>query len=344
MAAAKMKYDLKLTERVRKFALELGSSLFGVADAGILNEALEEGFRPEDSLPGCKAVVVLSLHIPDGALEILRRGKSNYSYNLFGYTYLNRELDFLIYRITCFLEEEGYAAVPLPARGTMYGASKPYFGPLSYRHCAVAAGLAAFGLNGLALTPQYGSRQRFVGIPTTAPLKPAEKFLDQSAVCDGCMECIRNCPAHALSLNPPHICKLGGQIYRYANVDPKGCTHMSRGLSTKVWSGAPFNPKIDVPVTENQDKAGHYDDLWNKRDAGIRISEHAEATYGATLCGRCMAFCTAGHDAMNRRMKPCQTAFQDDCVFYPDGSLKVPERIAALRRRQKRPAGHKKNR
>ncbi len=315
-----MVYDLELTEQLEKFSKGLGASLFGVADAALLNETLEEGFRPEDNLPGCKSVVVVALHIPDGALEIMRRGKSNYSYNMFGYAYLNRELDYLIYRISCFLEDQGYAVMPVPARGTMYGEKRPFFGPLSHRHCAVAAGLATFGLNGLALTPEFGSRQRFAGIPTSAPLKPAEKLMDQS-ICDGCLECIRNCPAHALTLNPPHICKMGDRVYRYANVDGKKCTRMGRGLSTKVWPGAAFNPKVDVPEVEGQDKAGQYDDLWHRRDAAIRISEHAEATYGATLCGRCMAFCTAGHDAMNRRMRPGQTAFQNSEILLADGTV-----------------------
>lgn len=326
-------YDIELTERIKDSALRLGASLVGVADAAVLNEALEPDFRPEDCLPGCRSVLVIALHIPDGALEIMRRGKMNYSYNMFGYAYLNREMDFLIYRLTMLLEQEGYAALPIPARGTRYGARKPYFGPLSYRHCAVAAGLATFGLNGLALTPQFGSRQRFAGIPTTAPLKPAEKLLDQS-LCDGCLECICNCPAHALSLNPPHLCTLGGQTYRYARCNQPACTHVARGLSTKAWKGALFNPNVDVPEQENQTRADHYDDLWSRRDARIRISEHAEATYGATLCGRCMAFCTAGHDAMNRRMRPAQTVFQSDEVLHPDGSVRVPERIARLRRQQ----------
>ena len=125
-----------------------------------------------------------------------------------------------------------------------------------------------------------------------------------------CLECIRNCPAHALSLNPPHVCRLGSRTCRYAECDPVKCTHMVRGLSTEVWPGAVFNPNVDVPVEEARSRMGHYDDLWNRRDARIRISEHAEATYGATPCGRCMAFCTAGHDAMNRRMRPCQTVYQ----------------------------------
>lgn len=313
--------DLELTEKVREYALDkLESLFFGVADAKILNDYLDPGFRPEDVLPGCKCVIVLSLHIPDNALELMRHGVSNYSYNMFGYAYLNRELDYLIYRMTMFLERLGWSTTPLPARGTQYGAKLPYHGPISYRHCAVAAGLATFGLNGLAITPEYGSRQRFVGIPTTAPLKPAERLLDQS-VCDGCMECIRNCPAHALSLNPPHICKLGNRVYRYAQIDATKCRHWSRGLTSDTWKGAPFAANVDVPYNPNVTGPEHYDQLWNQRDARIRVSEHAEATYGATLCGRCMAFCTAGHDAMNRRLRPGCSSFQDDNVLHRDGTL-----------------------
>lgn len=52
-----------------------------------------------------------------------------------------------------------------------------------------------------------------------------------------CLECIRNCPAHALSLNPPHVCRLGSRTCRYAECDPVKCTHMVRGLSTEVWPG-----------------------------------------------------------------------------------------------------------
>lgn len=38
-------YDLELTERVKAYAKEIGSALVGIADAGILNEALEPDFR-----------------------------------------------------------------------------------------------------------------------------------------------------------------------------------------------------------------------------------------------------------------------------------------------------------
>jgi ferredoxin len=321
-------YNDELTADVKAYAKELGSALVGIADAKILNEALEKNFRPEDVLPGCRSLVVMSLHIPDGSLEIMRRGKAAFSYNLFGYAYLNRELDFIIYRMSCYLEERGYATTPIPARGAAYGAAKKGYGMISFRHAAVAAGLASFGLSGIALTREYGSRQRFVAVPTTAPLRPAERLLKQTDVCDGCLECVGHCPAGALSLNPPHECKLGDKTFRYARSDYDKCIHCSRGLSTKVWTGAAFNPKIDVPYIENPSAAQLYNQLWEQRDGGIRVSENSEATYGATLCGRCMAFCTAGHEAMKRRLLECSGAsgrdigHSGDIVIQPDGSLK----------------------
>ncbi|MDR0868849.1 MAG: hypothetical protein LBP75_10335 [Planctomycetota bacterium] len=316
-------YDDALTAEVKAKAQELGSCLVGIADAELLNAALTENFRPEDVLPGCRALVVMSLHIPDGALEIMRRGKAAYSYNLFGYAYLNRELDFIIYRMSNFLEERGYATTPIPARGAAVGAPKKGYGMISYRHAAVAAGIASFGLNGIALTKEYGSRQRFVAVPTTAPLRPAERLLDQAEVCDGCLECIGHCSGGALSLNPPHECKMGDKVYRYARSDYDKCIHTSRGLSSKVWQGAAFNPKVDVPFVENPTAAQYYDQLWRDRDGAVRVSENSEATYGATLCGRCMAFCTAGHEAMKRRLRDDQkqTGYTDDLVIQPDGSL-----------------------
>ncbi|MDR1520903.1 MAG: 4Fe-4S binding protein, partial [Planctomycetota bacterium] len=219
-------YDL-LTRETLAFAAELGSCLSGVADARMLNDALEEDFRPEDVLPGCRSVLVMSLHIPDGALEIMRRGKTNYSYSLFGYAYLNRELDFLAYRMSNFLEERGYATVPVPARNCAIGARKPAYAMVSFRHAAVAAGIAAFGLSGIALTRKYGNRQRFIALPTTAPLRTAEGLLDQSEVCDGCLECVKHCPAGALTLKPPHRCVLGGKTYNYAECSPEHCRIMA---------------------------------------------------------------------------------------------------------------------
>jgi Fe-S-cluster-containing hydrogenase component 2 len=319
--------DEALTERVKAKALELGAAQVGIASAAILDEALTEGFRPSDVLPGCRSLVVMSLHIPDGSIEIMRRGKSAFSYNLFGYAYLNRELDFLLYKMSCFLEDLGWATMPIPARGTAYGTAKPGYAMLSFRHAAVASGLASFGLSGIALTKKYGSRQRFVALPTLAPLTPAQKLLAQSEVCCGCLECLSHCTGKALTLNPPHICKLGGITYRYARSDYQRCTYVSRGLSSKVWPGACFNPKTDLPFVENATGDQRYERLWGQRDGSLRIIEQAEATFGATICGRCMVFCSAGHQAMRRNLGPGSLGlgYDDEKALGPDGTLQKLE-------------------
>ncbi|MDR0549104.1 MAG: hypothetical protein LBI10_06825 [Deltaproteobacteria bacterium] len=318
------KYNDVLTKKVLAKAKALGASEAGIASAEVLNEGLEEDFRPEDVLPGCRSVVVVSLHIPDGALEIMRRGVSNYSYNLFGYAYLNRELDFLAYRLSNFIEDFGYATLPIPGRNCSIGARKPGYGMISFRHAAVAAGLASFGLSGLALSPRYGSRQRFLGLPTTAPLRPAEKILTPAEVCDGCLECVAHCPAKALEIKPPHVLKMGGQTFRFARAIPSKCRIMASGLSTKVWPGAKFNPKVDVPIIKEPTPAEVYRQLWEERDARLRVLEHSEATFGATNCGRCMAFCSAGHAAMKRRLLASEKTggYADDNVLARDGTLK----------------------
>ncbi|MDR1052204.1 MAG: hypothetical protein LBP95_14320 [Deltaproteobacteria bacterium] len=321
-------YNEDLTEKVLEHAKRLGASLAGIASADILNEGLEKDFRPEDILPGCRSVVVVALHIPDGAQEIMRRGISNYSYNLFGYTYLNRELDFLAYRLSNFIEDRGYATLPVPARSCSLGARKPSYGMLSFRHSAVAAGLASFGLSGLALTPEYGSRQRFLGLPTTAPLRPAEKFLTPAEVCDGCLECVTSCPSQALEIKNPHECSLAGQTFKYARAIPNKCRIMHSGLSSKAWPGARFNPQVDVEVIENPTADDVYRQLWTERDARLRVLEHSESTFGATNCGRCMVFCSAGHNAMKRRLRRegregREGGYVDDVVLGRDGKLKT---------------------
>jgi ferredoxin len=316
-------HDDELTGQVLAKALELGATQAGVASAEVLDEALVEGFRPRDVLPGCRSLVVMSLKIPDGSLEIMRRGRTAFSYNLFGYAYLNRELDYLIYRMSGYLEDLGWSTMPVPARGTAYGAARTGFGLISFRHSAVASGLASFGLSGIALTKRHGSRQRFAAVPTTAPLRPPERLLDQSEVCDGCLQCVAHCPGGALTLNPPHQCKMGGKTFTYARSDYHRCSYMSRGNSSKVWAGAPFNPKRDLPFIEKPTGDETYERLWGQRDGSLRVLETAEATFGATICGRCMVFCSAGHERMRQALAPEARGlgYDDDLALRPDGTL-----------------------
>jgi epoxyqueuosine reductase len=291
-----------LTKDLKEYAYSQGADLCGIARAEDLNETFTPPHRPIDLLPDVKTIVVASLHIPDGALEAQRAGITNYSYNMFGYAYLNREMDFVAYRITRFLERQGYQALPIPARGMHYWEKKKYHGPFSFRHAAVAAGLGTFGWSGIVLTPEFGSRQRFIAVLTDAPLTPDRQREDDDNPCQKCYECVKNCPAGAVT-KKPWSCVIGGKTHTYGVVEPDRCYWVCKGLTTKAWPGAPSNPAVDVEKPENMTGEEKFKAIWEKRDARIRLSEHDEGNYGATLCGRCMIFCSAGRTAMERRLK-----------------------------------------
>ena len=215
-------------------------------------------------------------------------------------------MDSVAYKLTKFLEREGYETLPIPGRGSHYWEKKKYHGPFSFRHAAVAAGLASFGWSSLALTPEFGSRQRFIAIITTAPLTPGQPL--EESPCLNCFDCIKNCPAGAITKKPWN-CKIGAKTYTYGTIEGDRCYWVAKGLTTKAWPNAPFNPQVDVPRPDPLSAEAKFKAIWEERDARIRCSEHEEGNYGATLCGRCMIFCRAGRKSMHRRLsKGCAEA------------------------------------
>ncbi|NLF64920.1 MAG: hypothetical protein GX579_09990 [Chloroflexi bacterium] len=72
--------------------------------------------------------------------------------------------------------------------------------PVKFVPHAVAAGLAELGANGMAITPQFGPRQRWAMISVDAELEPDEPAdFGISDYCEDCLLCVRCCPGRALS-------------------------------------------------------------------------------------------------------------------------------------------------
>lgn len=287
------------TEKLKKYALEQGADLVGIAKATDLDEYFTPPHRPQDLMPSVQSIVVMALHIPDGSIEAQKNEITNYSYSIFGFTHLNQELDSLTYQVTKFLERNGYEGLPIPGKGSHYWEKKKFYGPFSFRHAAVAAGLGQIGWSGLFLTPQYGPRQRLTVILTDACLQ-ADAQLEENP-CIRCFECIKHCPGGAIKKEEWKK-TIGGKDVTYGVVDGSSCWWIARGLTTKAWPGAPFNPNIDVEKPNPLTAKEKFEALWEKRDARLRNSEHDVDSYGATNCGRCMAFCTAGTIAMKKRL------------------------------------------
>ncbi len=112
-------------------------------------------------------------------------------YGTYGYTMLpNFELTNACYRIAQLIEtESGEIATPC-STGPMTNGRQ-----VSIRHCAVAAGLGEFGWMSIVLTPQFGPRNRFGVILTTAEIE-ADPMYSGERLCnpEKCGICVKRCP------------------------------------------------------------------------------------------------------------------------------------------------------
>ncbi len=241
--------DTPDTVEIKRYALEtLRADLVGIANIErFANAPLK--MSPQGIMPAARSVIMLAVHHPDAAME---RGGIEHPQIIGPYAIqysMNWRLDDMSYRMSCFLEKLGFQAVPIASsniwRYRGYKDLTAQFAPdVSHMHGAVAAGLAEFGYNGLAITPEFGAHQRFVSIITDAELTPAP-LLEPGSVCDSCMICKRECRSGALSkeINGWNEVKIEDKVYRYANKNLWRC----------AW-GEHFDLDLDLPIPEHVDE------------------------------------------------------------------------------------------
>jgi epoxyqueuosine reductase QueG len=192
----------ELTRLVKVYAEEkLGFDLFGIASATDPEfDRAPTGHKPIEYLPGAQAVISVGLRVIPA---VLRTTPSPIYHK--HYITINESLNTGAYNLSRYLESLGYRCIyfpetdPFPFYQEQRAQGAPTFTP-SFSHiaAATAAGLGRRGRVGVLLTPQFGPRQRFNSIITTAPLIPSPKF--EKEVClarldniNDCEECIVAC-------------------------------------------------------------------------------------------------------------------------------------------------------
>ena len=167
---------MSLRNELKEIAFENQLDFFGIGSVDRWAYA-PVGRRPNDLLPEAKSVAVMGIKIPKAAIESNHRAYEDglkhgiFSYMVFGYNKLNEVMDKTAMKVANHLEKKaGSKALLIPA-------SAPrdeylMMGMMSNRHSAVCAGLAEFGWNGLALTPEAGPRVRWVQVVTSCELEP----------------------------------------------------------------------------------------------------------------------------------------------------------------------------
>jgi len=245
-----------LTKDLKKEAYQLGVDLFGIAPIGRL-EHLPGIKELKKTLPKATSIVVIGIHYPDAAVERAKEppAESPASYGFVHYHSV-RQLCYVAVRLSNYLNDRGYLAVPLTDAAGMASKIASPRGELpdiwANRCAAVAAGLGELGWNGLLLTPEYGPRQRTISILTDAPLEPTPMY-DGPPLCDKCFKCVSACPLKAISSDEKTSIKIGDRIFECGIRDFARCDWAKRyaliGEAGPKYLGATHNVEPPEKIT-----------------------------------------------------------------------------------------------
>ena len=189
--------DVSLTQKVKSFAFGEGVSLVGIAPVSRWEKAPVQ-HSPAGIFPEAKSVIVCALHIPDACVELGAEDDVRESGLGFVQGNVTLTLNHVALRVARFMEDNGWKAVPVAATvlwnyRAQPGAERGWMSDMCHYYAAACAGLGEIGWNNLCITPQYGTRQRFISIITDAELEP-DPLYSGEPLCDKCFLCVKNCP------------------------------------------------------------------------------------------------------------------------------------------------------
>lgn len=183
-----MTREKKNTESLRTYALDLGASLFGVAD---ITEIREEFLLDEKVKKRFDRAVSMGKRLVGSVLdEIKDRPTLLYFHH---YRQLNFFLDRTAFLLASRIQELGYNALPIPASQIVDWENQKAH--LSHKKVGHLAGLGWIGRSNLLVHPDFGSRFRLVTVLTDMPLEADSSLKDG---CGECMKCLEPCPAQAI--------------------------------------------------------------------------------------------------------------------------------------------------
>jgi epoxyqueuosine reductase QueG len=303
--------DTRLTAVVKNQAFTLGADLVGVGNIERWDKC-PALMSPKGIMPTARAVLVCAIHHTDGMIEMGGESSPHDQGSYLFQMLMNDHLDVISYTMGRFLEDAGYRAVPITAsniwRYRPYKDLTATFAPdMSHIYASVAAGLSEMGYNGLAMTPEYGARNRFVSIITDAPLEPSP-LLPGNTLCDRCNMCVKMCPTLATSAEVvgETALEIEDKRYRFANKNLWRC----------AWAEH-FGLSVDLPVPEQV------------TEENILEMVNTHGLRGGTM-GYCLKYCLPkARRSWNKEYSSAPIRRKDSIPAAPEPERGVQERLLA---------------
>ena len=194
-----------------------------------------KGHHPRDFVPKAMSVISISQPLMDGVVDapavlmdrelemvpdIIKQGYLETHYSLMAHRVQDYMLEQIAQMVGQTLLNQGHSVMIFPTAGVhpqvagmtekevWEGPSRDWadkfspfrysFGFFSHRHAATRAGLGEFGYNNIVLTKEYGPRQRFNSIITSAELDPSPLLSTPICLRDKCGLCLKACHMNAI--------------------------------------------------------------------------------------------------------------------------------------------------
>lgn len=213
----------QLKQEIIEYAKSREADIIGFAGVDRWPEFNEipPDFWPTALMKQAKTVIVIGMQMP---LPIVDTTPSNI--HLETYETSNRELDGLAYNLTRFLNRKGYASMSFPRDGyrSLKKLLETHYVPFSHTFAAKYAGLGTISRSHNVLTPEFGSRVRFVSVFTAAELEPDPLY--PKDLCINCGLCAKCCPSKALK-------NVSTKSDYYYDLDIAACVEMHQILTAK---------------------------------------------------------------------------------------------------------------
>lgn len=213
---------------LKEYALSEGMALFGVADVTSVRDTF---LIPNNVASRFPYAVSMAIRLSSAVLDTVTDAPNEIYY--FHYQRANILLDQTAFKVLARIQKMGYEGLPIPASQIVDWTKQT--GSLSHREIARLAGLGWYGRNNLLVTPEFGSKVRYVTVLTDLPLTPDKPREDLS--CGSCRACVSLCPAQAISDNGFDRDACHRKLKEFTKIQRIG--QMICGVCVKVCPGKP---------------------------------------------------------------------------------------------------------
>jgi epoxyqueuosine reductase QueG len=186
---------MNLDKRVSALALSLGADYYGVADLSSARDFIRS--QGGERVAHYPRAIAIGMVLQDSIVNLLPDKDTTGAilYRHIAYDVVNLFLDQIALRVANSVQKEGYSVFSVPA--SKRTDDEHICGVFSQKLAAHLAGLGWIGKSCLLVTPDHGSRVRWVTILTDAPITPTGSAMESR--CGTCTACVDICPEQAFT-------------------------------------------------------------------------------------------------------------------------------------------------